>query len=155
MLRHLFWFMRQSRRISWTCGVWNKQCKFRQRSNELVWKIVVSGRWDWNVASVVLIRAMGPASRSPALLGLKGKWFRFEKEKFFGLKEKSLLSLCPPTPQKLEHILKIQSFYGFLYLILFLPVARVVHGTFLDFFRKFSLTVNSTRMGPRLGLQVP
>ena len=31
MLRHLFWFTRQSRRISWTCGIGNKQCKFRQK----------------------------------------------------------------------------------------------------------------------------
>ena len=45
-----------------------------RKSNELVWKIVESIIWHWNVASVVLIRAMGPASRSPALLGLKGNF---------------------------------------------------------------------------------
>ena len=29
-MRHLFWFMRQLSRISWTCGTGNEQSKFRQ-----------------------------------------------------------------------------------------------------------------------------
>ena len=31
LLRHLFWFMRQLIRISWTCGTRNELCKFRQK----------------------------------------------------------------------------------------------------------------------------
>ena len=30
LLSHLFWFMGQHIRISWTCGTGNKRCKFRQ-----------------------------------------------------------------------------------------------------------------------------
>ena len=30
LLERLFWFTWQHRRISWTCGTGNKQCKFRQ-----------------------------------------------------------------------------------------------------------------------------
>ena len=36
-------------------------------SDDLVWEIVESIKWDWNVASVVLIRA--PASSKQELLG--------------------------------------------------------------------------------------
>ena len=31
LLERLFWFTQQRRRISWTCGIGNKQCKFRQK----------------------------------------------------------------------------------------------------------------------------
>ena len=52
LLEHLFWFTWQRSRLSWTCGCYTHPDR---TSNELVWKIVESIIWDWNVSSVVLI----------------------------------------------------------------------------------------------------
>ena len=51
MLRHLFWFMQQLIRISWTCGTRNELCKFRQ--------IYSTTRWHLNsFCSMVIGRSL-------------------------------------------------------------------------------------------------
>ena len=63
LLEHLFWFTWQRSRLSWTCGCYTHPDR---TSNELVWKIVESIIWDWNVSSVVLICKYTTLSQEPA-----------------------------------------------------------------------------------------